>query len=87
MIRRPAAETTLLIMIRPSHDAFIELARDHDVVPIARRLMTDQLTPVLAYRRLVADDARLDSSFLLESVEVGGQVGRFSLMGSNRPLR
>ena len=69
-------------MIRPSHDAFIELARDHDVVPIARRLMTDQLTPVLAYRRLVADDARLDSSFLLESVEVGGQVGRFSLMGA-----
>ena len=52
------------------------------MVPIARRLMTDQLTPVLAYRRLVADDQRLDSSFLLESVEVGGQVGRFSLMGA-----
>ena len=58
------------------------MARDHDVVPIARRLMTDQLTPVLAYRRLVSDDQRLDSSFLLESVEVGGQVGRFSLMGT-----
>ncbi|MCH2133682.1 MAG: anthranilate synthase component I [Phycisphaerales bacterium] len=69
-------------MIRPSREAFIESARDHDVVPIARRLMTDQLTPVLAYRRLVASDDRLDSSFLLESVEVGGQVGRFSLMGA-----
>ncbi|MEE2906791.1 MAG: anthranilate synthase component I [Planctomycetota bacterium] len=69
-------------MIRPSRDAFLELAREHDVVPVARRLMTDQLTPVLAYRRLVADDERLDSSFLLESVEVGGQVGRFSLMGA-----
>lgn len=69
-------------MIRPTRDAFLKMARDHDVVPMARRLMTDQLTPVLAYRRLVADDARLDSSFLLESVEVGGQVGRFSLMGA-----
>ena len=69
-------------MIRPSRDAFLEMAREHDVVPVARRLMTDQLTPVLAYRRLVADDERLDSSFLLESVEVGGQVGRFSLMGA-----
>ena len=69
-------------MIRPSRELFLQMARDHDVVPIARRLMTDQLTPVLAYRRLVSDDQRLDSSFLLESVEVGGQVGRFSLMGT-----
>lgn len=69
-------------MIRPSRELFLQLARDHDVVPIARRLMTDQLTPVLAYRRLVAEDQRLDSSFLLESVEVGGQIGRFSLMGA-----
>ncbi|MBG80541.1 MAG: anthranilate synthase component I [Phycisphaerae bacterium] len=69
-------------MIRPSRDVFLDLARNHDLVPVARRLMTDQLTPVLAYRQLVASDQRLDSSFLLESVEVDGQVGRFSLMGA-----
>ncbi|MEM7622960.1 MAG: chorismate-binding protein, partial [Planctomycetota bacterium] len=50
-------------------------------VPIGIRLLSDQLTPVLAYRRLVAPDERAATSFLLESVEASGQ-GRYSLLGS-----
>ena len=57
----------------------------HGVMTCARRLTSDQLSPVLAYRRLVAADDRLAPSFLFESVEQGGQVGRFSLMGA-RPM-
>ena len=51
-----------------------------------RRIPSDQLTPVLAYRRLVAPDDRNAPSFLLESVEQGGSVGRYSMLGA-RPVQ
>jgi anthranilate synthase component 1 len=50
-------------------------------VQVIRRIFADQLTPVLAYRRLVAPDDRTAPSFLFESVEQGGGVGRFSIVG------
>ena len=46
-----------------------------------RRIFADQLTPVLAYRRLVAPDDRTEPSFLFESVEQDGGVGRHSIVG------
>ncbi len=52
------------------------------LVPMYRRLMSDSLTPVLAYRRLVASDDRMAPSFLLESVVGGDRVGRYSYLGS-----
>ncbi len=55
------------------------------LVPLGVRLLGDQLTPVLAYRRLVVGDERTAPSFLLESVEGGERIGRYSLMGA-RPL-
>lgn len=55
-------------------------------VPVALRLLSDQLTPVLAYRRLVAPDEREAPSFLLESVEGGERQGRYSILGA-RPRR
>jgi anthranilate synthase component 1 len=51
-----------------------------------RRIPGDQLTPVLAYRRLVAPDERNAPSFLLESVEQGGTVGRHSMLGARPAL-
>ena len=50
-------------------------------IQVIRRIFADQLTPVLAYRRLVAPDDRTAPSFLFESVEQGGGVGRHSLVG------
>lgn len=50
-------------------------------VQYVRRIFADQITPVLAYRRLVAPDDRTAPSFLFESVEQGGGVGRYSLVG------
>lgn len=55
-------------------------------VPLCVRLLADQLTPVLAYRRLVAPDERTAPSFLLESVEGGERQGRYSIL-SSRPTR
>jgi len=55
-------------------------------IPVSIRLLADQLTPVVAYRRLVAPDDRTAPSFLLESVEGGERQGRYSIMGA-RPKR
>jgi len=52
------------------------------LIPMYCRLMSDSLTPVLAYRRLVAADDRMDSSFLFESVVGGDRVGRYSYLGT-----
>ena len=65
--------------------AFQAIAQQFDVAPVTRRVLSDHLTPVLAYRRLVAGDGRTDTSFLLESVEVGGTVGRHSILAA-RPI-
>ena len=53
------------------------------VIPIAIKVLADQLTPVLAYRRLVSKDQRTAPSFLLESVENGDQQGRYSMLGAH----
>lgn len=61
---------------------FRELANRGSLVPMVRRVFSDQLTPVLAYRRLVAADERAAPSFLLESVENGDKQGRYSFIGA-----
>jgi anthranilate synthase component I len=67
--------------------AFVERARGETpgstlAVPIQERLLSDQLTPVVAYRRLVSGDDRTAPSFLLESVEGGERQGRHSILGA-----
>lgn len=52
------------------------------LVPVCRRLFSDTLTPVLAYRRLVRPDDRMAPSFLLESVEGGEHAARYSFVGA-----
>lgn len=44
-----------------------------NIVPIFQRILSDHLTPVLAYRCLVKEDQRSASSFLFESVVNGDQ--------------
>ncbi len=66
----------------PSFDSFQRLAARGNLVPVFRRVLSDQLTPVLAYRRLVRPDDRMAPSFLLESVEGGDRVGRYSFIGA-----
>ncbi len=52
------------------------------VVPLALRLLSDQLTPVVAYRRLIpAADLRAPG-FLLESVEGLERQARYSMLGA-----
>ncbi len=64
---------------RPGRDVFIELCRDHRIVPVWRELVADTLTPVSAFMLVVGERA----GFLLESVEGGERWGRYSFVGRN----
>ncbi|MER5643643.1 chorismate-binding protein [Streptosporangium sp. NPDC002524] len=54
------------------------LARDHAVVPVYREFLADALTPITVFDRLCGPD---DTGFLLESVPVSGDIGRYSYIG------
>lgn len=69
-------------MHTPSEDHFANLAVDHDFVPVYRRLLSDTLTPVTAFRLL--DDG--GPACLFESVIGGEKVGRYSFLAAN-PIR
>jgi len=76
-----------------SRDEFVNIAGESRsagrvaAIPVAVRLLGDQLTPVLAYRRLVSGDERTDPSFLLESVEGGERQARHSIMGAQPAIQ
>ncbi|BDA45509.1 Anthranilate synthase alpha subunit 1, chloroplastic [Coccomyxa sp. Obi] len=61
---------------------FKEAAGRGNLVPLYERIFADQLTPVTAYRCLVAEDDREAPSFLFESVVNGTQTGRYSFVGA-----
>jgi len=54
-----------------------DLRNDYDIVPIVRELSADAITPVAAFAALSGDG----EAFLLESVERGENVGRYSFVG------
>ncbi len=56
------------------------LAKEHTLVPVYRRLTADLETPVSAFLRVAWDEPEC---FLLESVENGQQVGRYTFIGLN----
>jgi anthranilate synthase component I len=69
--------------ISPSRAEFLRLAATHSLVPVYRTLTADLETPVSAFLRLASDEPQ---SFLLESVEGGEKVGRYTFIGV-RPYR
>lgn len=52
------------------------VAAGGNVIPVCRRIFSDQLTPVVAYRCLIKENDIEAPSFLLESVVNGDQQGR-----------
>ena len=63
-----------------SLEAFKELARRGTFVPVCKEIVADLLTPVSAFLK-IAEHA--DYAFLLESVEGGEHVGRYSFLGKD----
>jgi anthranilate synthase component I len=67
-------------LIQPSRKEFLALARNHTLVPVYRTLTADLETPVSAFLRAAWPE---QECFLLESVENGEQVGRYTFIGLN----
>jgi anthranilate synthase component I len=63
-----------------SFEDFKELARRGTFVPVCKEIVADLLTPVSAFLK-IAEHA--DYAFLLESVEGGEHVGRYSFLGKD----
>jgi anthranilate synthase component 1 len=69
-------------MYQPTLEEVRELAKEGNLVPVCREIMADLETPVSAYLKI----ARGDYSFLLESVEGGEQLARYSFLGTEPSL-
>jgi anthranilate synthase component 1 len=62
----------------PSLRDFQRLSREHSLVPVTRTVVADLETPVSAFLRVAANEPE---AFLLESVEGGEHVGRYTFIG------
>ncbi|QGP93721.1 Anthranilate synthase component 1 [Neomoorella glycerini] len=64
-------------MIQPDRQTYLELAQKAPYVPVWAEVLADTETPISLYLRF----ANKPDSFLLESVEGGERLGRYSLIG------
>jgi len=64
--------------VLPNRKEFLALAKEHTLVPVCRTLTADLETPVSAFLRAAWPEGEC---FLLESVEGGEQVGRYTFIG------
>jgi anthranilate synthase component 1 len=62
----------------PSERDFLRLGRSHTLIPVYRTVAADLETPVSAFLRIAAEEPE---AFLLESVEGGEHVGRYTFIG------
>jgi anthranilate synthase component 1 len=73
-------EGTFEAMLSPEFEQFVELSTQGNFIPVYREWVADLDTPVSAWYRVCR---RQPYSFLLESVEGGERIGRYSLLGCN----
>jgi len=74
-------------MLEPSRNEFRRRCREGNLVPVWREFLADLATPVSAYAALRQGGAGTERGmFLLESVEGGERLGRYSFIGSSPRL-
>jgi len=71
-------------MIRPDYKEFAKLSRNASLVPVVKSISADLLTPVSAFLAVSEDEP---DAFLLESVEGGEKIGRYTFLGVRPFLR
>ena len=64
----------------PDFETFEQHARQGNIVPVSKALTADLETPVSAYLKLAA---RRKYSFLLESIEGGEKIARYTFLGAD----
>jgi anthranilate synthase component 1 len=65
--------------LRPDDKEFARLALEATLVPVVKSVSADLLTPVSAFLAIAANEP---NAFLLESVERGEQIGRYTFLGA-----
>ncbi|HZQ94923.1 MAG TPA: anthranilate synthase component I [Candidatus Sulfotelmatobacter sp.] len=71
-------------MLQPDFKEFSRLSRQATLVPVVKSVSADLLTPVSAF---LAIAEREPHAFLLESIERGEQIGRFTFLGARPYMR
>ncbi|HEY3364797.1 MAG TPA: anthranilate synthase component I [Symbiobacteriaceae bacterium] len=69
-------------MYQPSLGTYLSLAKEYSLIPVYREVLADLETPISVFMKLCQEEA---GAFLLESVEGGEKVARYSFLGC-RPL-
>ena len=63
----------------PDYREFSRLAQQASLVPVAKTVAADLRTPVSAFLSMAAEEP---NAFLLESVEGGEKIGRYTFLGA-----
>jgi anthranilate synthase component I len=71
-------------MLQPDYKEFTRLAHEASLVPIVKSVTADLLTPVSAFLAIAEDEPH---AFLLESIERGEQIGRYTFLGARPYMR
>jgi anthranilate synthase component 1 len=83
VLKSPAHQTRLSVVPTPSldevRDWLVTCDERPSLVPIYREIMADSETPVSAYARIHTGEP----GFILESVEGGERIARYSFIGTN----
>src|SRR5436309_10546354 len=66
-------------MLFPDYNEFSRLAATATLVPVAKTVAADLRTPVSAFLSIAAEEP---NTFLLESVEGGEKIGRYTFLGA-----
>jgi anthranilate synthase component 1 len=72
--------------VQPSRSEFLKRAEQGNLIPVWKEILADQETPVSAYervRRFLREKDHASHTWLLESVEGGEHIGRYSFIGGN----
>jgi anthranilate synthase component I len=67
-------------MLQPYFKEFSRLAKEATLVPVVKSISADLLTPVSAFLAVSHDEPH---AFLLESIERGEQIGRYTFLGAH----
>ena len=67
-------------MTSPTREQFLEKSQQGNLIPVWREVLADLETPVSAFRKIAGGRP---NSFLLESVEGGERLARYSFLGSD----
>jgi len=66
----------------PTKKEFVRLARRGNLIPVYTEILADTETPVSSFSKIMDSDY----AYLLESVEGGERIGRYSFLGGNPSL-